>query len=229
MKIAKNFFLIILSAVLILVWVSPNLLTEFIKVYHIPSGAMVPTLLIGDNVTISKMAYNDSQPQLGDVAVFRSVVEPDTDFIKRVVGLPGDRIQMKEGILFINDVPCPLQPAGELEAVSDDQAVVKAPQYTETLPNGLKHLIWKKAPFGQGYYDNTPVYVVPAGHYFVMGDNRDGSNDSRAQEVIGYIPLENFVGRASFIYFSTGAHSKIWEYWDWISTAHYNRIFQGVH
>lgn len=233
-------YAIILAIIIRTVWLQP---------FHIPSGSMIPTLLIGDNLFVSKPAYGYSrysipfggrinyfsgriwgaEPKLGDVAVFRSVVEPDTDFIKRVIGLPGDRIQMREGILYINDVPCPLKPAGESEAVSDEHTILKAPQYIETLPNGVTHLIWKKKPFGEGHYDNTPVYVVPEGHYFMMGDNRDGSNDSRAQEVIGYIPLENFVGRASFIFFSTGGHIALWEVWRWPFTAHYSRIFQGIH
>jgi signal peptidase I len=237
----KALFYAILLAVLIrTLWLQP---------FHIPSGSMIPTLLIGDNLFVSKTAYGYSrysipfggdinyfsgriwggEPKLGDVAVFRSVVQPDTDFIKRVVGLPGDRVQMKGGILHINDVPCPVEPHGEYVTVDDDQKVFKSPQYIETLPNGLKHLIIKKEAFGQSTYDNTPVYVVPQGHYFMMGDNRDGSNDSRAQGVVGYIPYENLVGRASFIFFSTGGHIALWKTWKWPFTAHYNRIGKGIH
>ena len=233
-------YAITLAVIIRTVWLQP---------FHIPSGSMIPTLLIGDNLFVSKTAYGYSRysipfggninyfsgriwsedPKLGDVAVFRSVVEPDTDFIKRVVGIPGDRVQMKEGILHINDVPCPIEPTGEFETVNDDGTLLKAPRYTETLPNGLKHFILKKIPFGEGKMDNTPVYVVPAGHFFMMGDNRDGSNDSRFQEIVGYIPLENFVGRASFIFFSTGGHTALWELWKWPLTAHYNRIGQSIH
>lgn len=237
----KSLLYAILLAILIrTVWLQP---------FHIPSGSMIPTLLIGDNLFVSKIAYGYSrysipfggdinyfsgriwsaEPKLGEIAVFRSVVEPNTDFIKRVIGVPGDRIQMKEGILHINDVPCPVTPDGEFQTVNDDGTVLKAAQYIETLPNGQKHLIIKQVPFGEGKMDNTPVYEVPAGHYFMMGDNRDGSNDSRSQEVVGYIPLENFVGRASFIFFSTGGHTALWEVWKWPLTAHYSRIGQGIH
>jgi signal peptidase I len=237
----KALFYAILLAVLIrTLWLQP---------FHIPSGSMIPTLLIGDNLFVSKTAYGYSrysipfgayinyfpgriwgaEPKLGEVAVFRSPVDSDTDFIKRVIGVPGDRVQMKEGILHINDVPCPVEPHGEYVTVDDDKAVFKSPQYIETLPNGLKHLIIKKEPFGQSTYDNTPVYVVPQGHYFMMGDNRDGSNDSRAQGVVGYIPYENLVGRASFIFFSTGGHIALWEIWKWPLTAHYDRILKGIH
>jgi signal peptidase I len=193
----KSLLYAILLAVLIrTVWLQP---------FHIPSGSMIPTLLIGDNIFVSKTAYGYSrysipfggtinyfsgriwsaEPKLGEVAVFRSVVEPDTDF--------------------------------------------KAAKFIETLPNGVKHSIIMQVPFGEGTYDNTPVYEVPAGHFFMMGDNRHGSNDSRAQGVVGYIPLENFVGRASFIFFSTGGHIALWEIWKWPLTAHYSRIGQGIH
>lgn len=233
-------YAIILAVLIRTVWLQP---------FHIPSGSMIPTLLIGDNLFVSKTAYGYSrysipfggninyfsgriwgaEPKLGEIAVFRSAVESNTDdFIKRVIGLPGDRIQMKEGILHINDVPCPVEPHGEFETVNDDETVFKAAQYIETLPNGLKHLIIKQVPFGAGTYDNTPVYEVPAGHFFMMGDNRDGSNDSRAQGIVGYIPLENFVGRASFIFFSTGGKIALWEVWKWPFTAHYDRIFQSI-
>jgi signal peptidase I len=224
--------------------------TLWLQPFHIPSGSMIPTLLIGDNLFVSKTAYGYSrysipfggyinyfsgriwgaEPKLGEIAVFRPVVDPDTDFIKRVVGLPGDRVQMKEGILHINDVPCPIEPHGEYVTVNDDGSILRAAQFIETLPNGLKHLIIKQAlPFGKGTYDNTPVYVVPPGHYFMVGDNRDGSNDSRAQGIVGYIPYENLVGRASFIFFSTGGHIALWEIWKWPFTAHYNRILKGIH
>lgn len=223
--------------------------TFWLQPFHIPSGSMIPTLLIGDNLFVSKTAYGYSRfsipfggdinyfsgriwaakPKLGEIIVFRSVVEPSTDYIKRTVGLPGDRVQMKEGILYINDVRCPLEPHGEFTTVNDDGTILKSSQFVETLPNGLKHLIIKQVPFGEGTYDNTPVYHVPEGHYFMMGDNRDGSNDSRAQGVVGYIPFEYLVGRASFIFFSTGGHTALWEIWKWPFTAHYSRIFHGIH
>ncbi|HUX79837.1 MAG TPA: signal peptidase I [Alphaproteobacteria bacterium] len=223
--------------------------TFWLQPFHIPSGSMIPTLLIGDNLFVSKTTYGYSRfsipfggsinyfsgriwasdPKLGDVIVFRSVVEPNTDYIKRAVGLPGDRVQMKEGILHINDVPCPVEPHGEYTTVNDDGTILQAPQFVETLPNGLKHLIVKQIPFGAGTYDNTPVYQVPEGHYFMMGDNRDGSNDSRAQGIVGYIPFDYLVGRASFIFFSTGGHTALWEIWKWPFTAHYSRIFNGIH
>ncbi len=237
------FYAILLALLIRTLWLQP---------FHIPSGSMIPTLLIGDNLFVSKTAYGYSrysipfggyidyfsgriwsgEPKLGDVAVFRSVTDPNMDFIKRVVGLPGDRIQMKDGLLHINDVVCPVVPNGDVKTANDtgtSSKVLSAPQFIETLPNGLKHLIIKQVPFGEGTYDNTPVYHVPLGHYFMMGDNRDGSNDSRAQNIVGYIPLENFIGHANFIFFSTGGHIALWEIWKWPFTAHYNRIGKGIH
>ncbi len=232
-------FAIVLAVVIRTLWLQP---------FHIPSGSMIPTLLIGDNLFVSKPAYGysrfsipfggvidyfsgriwPSDPKLGEIAVFRSVVEPDTDYIKRVVGLPGDRIQMKEGILYINDEKCPVEPDGEATYVDDSGETLSSPKYIETLPNGLKHTILKKEPFGKGTYDDTPVYTVPEGHYFMMGDNRDGSSDSRAQGVIGYIPFEYLVGRASFIFFSTGGPIALYEIWKWPFTANYSRIFKPI-
>ncbi len=234
------FFAILLAVLIRTFWLQP---------FHIPSGSMIPTLLIGDNLFVSKTAYGYSRysipfggdinyfsgriwsakPKLGDIVVFRSIIEPNTDYIKRVVGLPGDRIQMKEGYLYINDVLCPVEPDGEYKTVDDDGTLLTAPQFIETLPNGVKHIILKQVPFGEGTYDNTPVYHVPPGHYFMMGDNRDGSNDSRAQGVVGYIPFENLVGQASFIFFSTGGHIALWEIWKWPFTASYSRILKGIH
>lgn len=221
--------------------------TFFLQPFHIPSGSMIPTLLIGDNLFVSKTAYGYSRysipfggkinyfsgriwgekPKLGDVAVFRPAFDAETDFIKRIVGLPGDSVQMKEGVLYINDVACSLEKIGPYKG-DGDSGLVEGTTYMETLPNGVKHIILKKQPLGEGTYDNTPVYHVPEGHYFMVGDNRDGSNDSRAQQIVGYVPFENLVGRASFIFLSTGGKIALWEIWKWPFTAHYNRIFKSI-
>ena len=164
--------------------------------FNIPSGSMVPTLLTGDYLFVSKMAYGYSRfsfpgglvpvegriwegaPTRGEVVVFRPTRDPETDFIKRVIGLPGDRVQVREGRLYINDVMVERQRIEDY--VDPDRPGDKpAPQYLETLPGGLTHRIIESQG-DVGVSDNTPTYVVPAGHYFMMGDNRDGSNDSRA-------------------------------------------------
>lgn len=172
--------------------------------FNIPSGSMVPTLLVGDYLFVSKMAYGysrysfpgglvpvegriwEGEPTRGQVVVFRPPGQPETDFIKRVIGLPGDRIQVREGRLYINDMIVERQqiedyvdPDVDPNVDPNDPANKPPAQYLETLPGGVTHRI-VEAKGDTGDYDNTPVFVVPADHYFMMGDNRDGSNDSRA-------------------------------------------------
>ncbi|WP_119304056.1 signal peptidase I [Dongia deserti] len=170
--------------------------------FNIPSGSMIPTLLEGDYLFVSKMAYGyskfsfpgglvpiegriwEGEPKRGEVVVFRPSREPDTDFIKRVIGLPGDRIQMRQGLLYINDVPVERQRIEDY--VDPDNPTDQVPQYLETLPGGVTHRIIER--FGdRADSDNTQTFIVPAGHYFMMGDNRDGSNDSRALSPANFI------------------------------------------
>src|SRR5262245_49606175 len=164
--------------------------------FNIPSSSMVPTLLVGDYLFVSKTAYGYSKysfpgglvpvegriwegaPTRGEVVVFRPPGEPDVDFIKRVIGLPGDRIQVRGGILHINDQPVERQRIEDY-VDPDRPETDPVPQYLETLPGGVTHLIIESQG-DSSRTDNTPTYVVPDGHYFMMGDNRDGSNDSRA-------------------------------------------------
>ena len=191
--------------------------------FRIPSGSMIPTLLVGDFLFVAKYSYGyskysipfspdlfsgrilDGAPKRGDVAVFRDPPDPKTDFIKRIVGLPGDHIQMKGGILYINDV------AVIRERIADyvDERGNSYIQYIETLPNGVKHRIIEMEG-DTGNLDNTDVFIVPPDHYFAMGDNRDDSSDSRTP-VVGYVPSENLVGRADIIFFS--AAGRWWEFW----------------
>jgi len=185
--------------------------------FNIPSGSMIPTLLIGDYLFVSKLSYGyskysfpfgfipfegrifEDRPERGDVAVFRQPTNTDIDYIKRIIGLPGDRIQVKSGILHINGEPVQRKRAEDY--VTESGSVVR--QYIEVLPNGREHRIIEA--FGDnGQADNTQEYVVPAGHYFAMGDNRDRSQDSRYLSDVGYVPAENLIGRAEFLFFSIG-------------------------
>jgi signal peptidase I len=186
--------------------------------FSIPSGAMMPTLLIGDYIFVSKYAYGythfslpfspplfagrilPAEPQRGDVVVFRLPKDTATDYVKRLVGLPGDRIQMKDGLLYINGTPVARE---RVEDFIDDEGpagVERVRRWRETLPNGVSHETLDLQE--NGFLDDTQEYVVPAGHYFMMGDNRDNSTDSRVLSQVGYVPFENLIGRVEIVHFS---------------------------
>jgi signal peptidase I len=187
--------------------------TFFFQPFQIPSGAMMPTLLVGDYMLVSKYSYGytryslpfsapllsgrvfASEPRRGDVVVFR-LPKNDVDYVKRLVGLPGERIQMIDGVLQINGQPIKHERIDDF--VGDDGVRVK--RYRETLPNGVVYTTLDLAD--KGFYDNTQIYTVPPGHYFMLGDNLDNSTDSRMLSQVGYVPLENLIGRAEVVYFS---------------------------
>ena len=218
--------------------------------FNIPSGSMVPTLLVGDYLFVSKYSYGYSKfslpfapslfegrifgsvPTRGDVAVFKLPTDNSTDYIKRIVGLPGDKIQVRHGDLYINDQLVPRRATGDY-MYQEGGAVVMLRQYIEMLPGNkpgepvVEHRIIKIGD--NGPLDNTPVYEVPPGHYFGMGDNRDNSQDSRVLSMVGYIPAENLVGRAEFIFFSTDGSAHWWEVWRWPFAIRYSRLFHAAH
>src|SRR5687768_12273166 len=212
--------------------------------FNIPSGSMEPTLLIGDYLFVSKFSYGYSRysfpidlsfidgriwedaPERGDVVVFRPPREPGTDYIKRVIGLPGDRIQMRDGVLYLTDEPVEREPAGEWEGEGRFGATTAIRQYRETLPNGVSYITLDMTENGAG--DNTRVFEVPAGHYFLMGDNRDNSQDSRFVDgPVGFVPLENIVGRAEIIFFSVD-DTPAWAFWNWPNSLRLDRIFDPL-
>jgi len=212
--------------------------------FNIPSGSMVPTLLVGDYLFVSKFSYGYSRfslpfglplfrgriffrpPHRGDVVVFKLPTDNSTDYIKRVIGLPGDHIQMKEGLLYINGQPCPRKRIEDYLYHEGNGAVIALAQYLETLPNGVQHRIIEISD--NGPLDNTQEYVVPPGDYFMMGDNRDNSQDSRVLTAVGYVPAENLIGRAEFIFFSTDGSAHLWEIWKWPFAIRYTRLLHGV-
>ena len=206
--------------------------------FNIPSGSMVPSLLVGDYLFVSKSSYGYSRysfpfgiapfsgrifsevPERGDVAVFRQPTDPAVAFIKRVIGMPGDEIQVKGGILHINDFPVERSYLGSATATNGFMTM-NFQVYEETLPGGSSHLIQERSDSDS--FDNTAVYLVPDGHYFMMGDNRDNSRDSRATAV-GMVPAENLVGRAERLFFSHNGNARIWEFWKWPFAIRYGRI-----
>ncbi len=167
--------------------------------FHIPAGSMEPNLRVGDHLFISKYAYRISEPQRGDIVVFLLPSDNATAYVKRLVGLPGDRIQMKEGVLFLNDVAVIRQAVDSASAPGQTLGKV----YRETLPNFRQYLIRERSDAGP--QDNTEVYEVPPGHYFFLGDNRDNSMDSRVLDFMGYVPRENLIGPLSVIYWNDEA------------------------
>ena len=210
--------------------------------FNIPSGSMIPTLLVGDYLFVSKYSYGysrysfpfgmapfdgrvfETSPERGDVAVFRQPQNESVAFIKRIVGLPGDRIQVTDGILQINDAAVNRVGKGFATA-SDGYNVIRFAVYQETLPNGKSYLIQERSD--DDVLDNTNVFLVPEGHYFMMGDNRDNSRDSRTTSV-GMVPAENLIGRAERLFFSHNSSAHLWEIWKWPFAIRYGRLGDGI-
>jgi signal peptidase I len=213
--------IVVLVPLAIVVLLSPFLIRTFLfQPFNIPAGSGKPTLLVGDYIFVSKFSYGynrysfpfspplalisgrifASEPERGDVVVFRSPKDPSIDFVKRLVGLPGDRIQMIEGLLHINGIPVKRERIEDYVETEENGRQVRVKQWRETLPNGVSHPTLDL--MDNGFYDNTKEYRVPAGHYFMMGDNRDNSSDSRVENAIGYVPAENLIGRVQIIFWS---------------------------
>ena len=216
--------------------------------FNIPSGSMIPTLLVGDYLVVSKYSYGFSRysfpfspnlftgrilgrlPARGDVAVFKWPQDNSTDYIKRIVGLPGDHLQVKGGQLFINGTLVPREKLG-LRSDEDERGLFTQVQvFTETLPNGVRHLMQVYDSNDRSPANNTPEFVVPDNSVFAMGDNRDNSADSRfpLPSGVGYVPVDNLVGRAEFIFFSVHGTAPIWEFWEWPGEIRWSRILHGI-
>lgn len=229
--------------------------------FSIPSGSMLPRLLVGDFLFITKWNYGYSKhslpwslplipgrifaddPARGDVVVFKAPPVDSQDWIKRVIGLPGDTVQMREGQLILNGVPVPKQRVADFlmpvspnsrcspvftEVAADGKEMCRIPRYRETLPNGKSYAV-----LDQGFSpaaDDTEVFTVPAGHVFLMGDNRDDSTDSRFPHEVGgirFVPLENLQGKAVVSFWSTDGSASWLLPWTWFTAARWERIGEG--
>jgi len=223
--------------------------TFLFEPFNIPSGSMKPTLLIGDYLFVSKAAYGYSKhsfpfsfapiegrimektPKPGDVIVFKLPSNPRIDYIKRVVALPGDTVQVKNGHLHLNGNPVPRESVGLSRDTTDYGTEVTMNEYIQTLPDGTMFTIFEETD--NAPLDDTPLYRVPENHVFVMGDNRDNSQDSRVPMMpgshgVGFVPIENIVGRADFLFFSVNGEAGLFEPWKWPWGIRYDRMFMNI-
>ncbi|MGE0212320.1 MAG: signal peptidase I [Parvibaculaceae bacterium] len=227
----------------------------FFQPFNIPSGSMIPTLRVGDYLFVNKLSYGygpysfnltfsifgtqlfkfgpmpfsgrvfEGMPERGDVVVFKLPTDNETDYIKRVIGLPGDRIQVREGVLYINGEAVKRERIEDFAEPDEIGYGRHIRQYRETLPDGVTYITHDLSEDSVG--DNTQEYVVPANHFFMMGDNRDNSTDSRFPSV-GPVPYENLIGKANIIFFSHRPGVSLFEIWRWPIEIRWNRLLNWV-
>jgi signal peptidase I len=220
--------------------------TLLFQPFRIPSSSMEGTLEVGDYLFVSKFSYGYSQysfpfftpvafagrvmdrpAERGDVVVFRLPQDPAQDYIKRVIGLPGDRVQMIRGVVHVNGEPAKLERIEDRVIVHEDGSEERIARYNETLPGGVKHVVLDQNP--DAIYDDTEEFLVPPGHYFMMGDNRDNSNDSRVPgSGVGFVPAQNLVGKAEIVFFSHDGSAQLWEFWKWPFAIRYSRFLNFI-
>lgn len=246
---ALEYLRTLVSVVLVVVVVRTFLFESFV----IPSGSMIPTLQVGDYIWVSKYTYGYSrysfpfspdlfsgriwgaQPHRGDVVVFRFTKDTSVDYVKRVIGLPGDHIQVTNGHLYLNGQAVPCVDAHPYVARDESHMDMEGEACTEELPGSdgaatVRHEILKLTD--DGAQNNTPEYVVPPGHFFAMGDNRDDSADSRfmgdGPKDLGFVPFENLVGKAQRIFFSIADEHPGWQVWYWPAEIRWPRLLRSV-
>jgi signal peptidase I len=246
----RNGFIDTARAVLEALIIALLIRTFLFQPFSIPSASMEPTLLVGDYLFVSKFTYGYSRyafpfspplfagrifatdPQRGDVVVFRLPRDDSVDYVKRIIGLPGDRIQLIDGTVSINGAPVRREHVADFVGEnpcgpgSGASGQVRVEQWLETLPNGVSYDTLKCASF-RGFPDTTGTYIVPPGHYFMMGDNREDSLDSRFPQV-GYVPFDHIVGRVQTIFFSLAGQAPAWQLWRWPWSVRWDRLLTMV-
>ena len=238
----KSNFLNNIFSIIIAVFIALIIRSFLAEPFNIPSGSMKPNLLVGDFIFVSKWSYGyskhslpfsiplisnkifDKKPKRGDVVVFKTPYDNRTDYIKRIIGLPGDKIKIVNGNILINDILINKKKINDFIDIKKDNNKIRIRQYTEYFFE-TEHNILDITD--QGIVDNTVTYNVPENHFFVMGDNRDNSQDSRFINKVGYIPFENLVGKAQFIFFSL-ENARFLEIWKWPKAIRYNRLFKKI-
>ncbi len=218
--------------------------TFLFQPFFIPTASMQSSLMIGDYLLASKYTWGygrysfpfgiipfngrifERTPNRGDIAVFIPVAQKDP-YIKRLIGLPGDRIQMKNGRLYLNGVQVQREKIGTVQDKDSRGYAIPVTQYRETLPSGVSYTIQEISD--NQSLDNTQEYIVPAGHYFMMGDNRDRSGDSRVLSSVGYVPAGNLIGKAEVRFFSITDNISPWKIWKWPGNVRLDRMFESVY
>ena len=238
----KNSLISNLKSISLAILIALIIRSFFAEPFNIPSGSMKPNLLVGDFIFVSKWSYGFSKhslpfsiplipkkifsklPRRGDVVVFKTPEDNRTDYIKRVIGLPGDRIQIIDGKIIINDNLIIRKKLKDFIDTDKNSSIKRIRKYKEYFFDKEIEVL---DIMDQGIVDNTKIYVVPKGHFFVMGDNRDNSQDSRFSNIVGYIPIENLIGKAQFIFFSL-ENSRFLELWKWPKAIRTNRLFMQI-
>lgn len=233
-----------IKTLLIALFVAILIRSLIIQPFHIPSSSMEPTLLVGDRIFVSKITYGYSKhsfpfspnfsnkrlfarkPNQGDLVVFKTPADNRTDYIKRLIGLPGDEIQLIDGNLFINGSKIVRKEIRTSDLIRCGNFLFKTRTFLETLPNGVSHLASYNL---NGTLKNTKLYKVPKDHYFLMGDNRDCSKDSRFLDEVGYVNSLNLVGKAKIIFFSNDTNKgSLLKFWNIHNSFRVKRTFQRL-
>ena len=241
-KSKKNNVFSNLKSIIIAIFIALLIRSFIFEPFNIPSGSMKPNLLVGDFIFVSKYSYGFSKhslpfsiplipgkifsntPERGDIVVFKTPENNRTDYIKRVIGLPGDKIQIKNGIIFINGSEILRKKLNDFIDTDKQSSNKRVRMYNEYFFNKEVNIL---DITDNGIADNTQLFNVPENHFFVMGDNRDNSQDSRFISTVGFIPYENLVGKAQFIFFSL-ENARFLQIWKWPNSIRYERIFQKI-
>jgi len=244
MKINKNFFIDNIKTIFYALIIAVLIRSIIIQPFYIPSSSMEPNLLVGDRLFVSKYSFGYSRhsfpfspplfkgrvlskiPKRGDVIVFKTPSDNRTDYIKRLVGLPGDKIKFIDGDLHINNNQILKTRISTSDTIYCGSITVPVNTFEEKLPNGKKY----KSVYRKDYtFQNSDEFIVPSKHYFFLGDNRDCSKDSRFLSSVGYVHEDNLVGKAQFIFFSSDYRiGSIFKFWKWTDTLRLNRFFKKI-